>query len=160
MTWVVGADLGGRRARLCFLDPGDVSKPYVIQAEYPKSVSNVEAARHCSRWVAFAFSQPSFKDCPVVWLEEPRGRNLRAIHQLSVMGGAIAAGLPPDVATEFVTAGECRKLVGLKGNAAKSEIIEWATLETDVEMRFDEHDADAYVVARAILAHGVREDAA
>lgn len=133
----------------------------VIQAEYPKSVSNVEAARHCARWVAFAFNQPAFRgQVPVVWLEEPRGASQRAIHQLSVMGGAIAAGVPADVSCEFVTAGECRKLLGIKGNAPKVEIIEWATLETEVEKELDEHDADAYVVARAILAHGARAEAA
>lgn len=161
MPWVCGVDLGGRRAHLCFLDPGNQRKPYFVYGEYPKATAPVDAARAASGWVRYLFSQPIFHDnCPVVWLEEPRGASQRAVHQLSVMGGAIAAALPQGVSVEFVPAGECRKLVGLPGNSPKSEVVRFVTLATDLDFVVDHDSADAYVVARAILAHGERGDIA
>lgn len=76
------------------------------------------------------------------------------------MAGALLCGLPRTTPVDFASAGECRKLVGLSAKVAKSEVIEWATAETDADFVFDEHDADSYVVARAILAHGAKAEVA
>lgn len=159
--YVCGVDLGGRRARLCFLDPADQRHPLMVRLEpsvemAKKKLGHLEHARWAAAWAPAVWQH---LDPSVVWFEEPRGRSQRAVFQLSVMAGCLLGGLRPSASVEFVTAGECRKLVGLPGNVAKSGAIEWATLETEADFVFDEHDADAFVVARAILAHGEREDA-
>lgn len=156
-TVVCGIDLGGKRARLCFLDPDNVRKPLMVRFEPEKKdyrkLDYIEACRWACASVpnVWATLRPL-----VVWVEEPRGQSQRTVHQLSVMAGALLAGLPRDVPFDMVTPGEARKLVGIAGNSRKERVIAWAEVETDADFEFDQHDADAYVVARAILAHGER----
>ena len=158
--YVCGVDLGGKRARLCFLDPADAAHPLMVRFEptpaQMKTLDYIEAAR----WAAGRAPNVWATLTPfVVWVEQPFGGNPRANHQLSVMAGALMAGLPREASVEFVSATEARQLVGLPVRAKKTVVIEWATVESDADFVYDEHDADAYVVARAILAHGSRSDA-
>lgn len=114
----------------------------------------------CAKWAANSSPPVWQKMSPlVVWFEQPFGPG-RTVHQLSLMAGALLGGVERSVGVEFVPAVECRKLVGIPAKSAKKEIIAWATLESEADFVYDEHDADAYVVARAILVHGAREVAA
>jgi hypothetical protein len=155
MSLVCGVDVGGKRARLCFLDPEDAKHPMMVRFEPPasayKKLSHVEAARWAANQAPAVWRE---LDPLVVWFEQPFGGNPRANFQLSLMCGALLSGLSRECPVEFIGAGEARKLVGLRGNAAKSEIIGWATIDTDADFEYDCHDADALVIARAILAHG------
>lgn len=122
--------------------------------EQLKTVSYIDVARQAAAWAPNIWRT---MEPIVVWVEEPRGRSQRAIHQLSVMAGALLSGLPREIPVEMVTAGESRKMVGIPGNASKHAVMSWATVESDADFSYDEHDADAYLIARAILAHGSRE---
>jgi hypothetical protein len=124
-------------------------------AQY-KTTTHVE----CSRWAANSVPPVWQKMMPlVVWFEAPFGPG-RTVAQLNLFAGALLGGLERSAGVDFVSAVECRKLVGLPARIAKSGVIEWANLESDADFEYDEHDADAYVVARAILAHGAKEAAA
>ncbi len=160
MSFVCGVDLGGKRARLCFVDPSDTRHPLMVRFEPTKEQYKSTTPTECARWAANSVPPVWQKMMPlVVWFEAPFGPG-RTVAQLSVFAGALLGGLDRTAGVEFVSAVECRKLVGLPARLAKSEIIEWARVESDADFQYDEHDADAYVVARAILAHGAKEVAA
>ena len=122
--------------------------------EQLKGLSYIDCARWAASWApnVWANMEPM-----VVWFEQPFGPQPKSNHQLSVMAGALLAGLPREVPVDFVSPGECRKLVGLSARTPKPKVVEWAVSESDADFEFDEHDADSFVVVRAILAHGAKE---
>ena len=155
---VCGVDLGGKRARLCFIDERTPRKPMMVRLEpTPKQLkvlTYVDAARWAANWAPNVWAQMQ----PLcVWMEQPFGPHAKANHQLSVMAGALLSGLPREVPVDFVSAGEARKLLGIPARSTKRSLTLWATVESEADFVYDEHDADAYVIARAILAHGSKE---
>ena len=156
---MAGIDLGGKRARIALVNPVDPSHPVVWGFEPDDKPGHVEAARRASEWARLHFNAPGAPRVSVAYFEQPFGGNPRANFQLSLMAGALLAVVPVATSTEFISAGEARKLVGLPANASKKLVRAYAAVECP-GYEFDEHDADAYVCARAVLAHGAREDAA
>jgi hypothetical protein len=156
---VCGIDLGGKRARLCFIEETEPRKPRMVRLEPTKAqmkeITYLDAARQMANYAPNIWRS---MEPIVVWIEQPFGGNPRANHQLSVMAGAILSGLEREVPVEMIGAGEARKLVGIPVKATKKQIVRWATVESDADFVYDEHDADAYVIARAILAHGAKEE--
>lgn len=158
-TVVAGVDLGGRRARIVLVEPVWPSKPVVWGFEPTDKPGHVEAARRAAEWARLHFNAPGAPLVSVAYFEQPFGGNPRANFQLSLMAGALLGAIPVATSVEFISAGEARKLVGLPAKASKDLVVAWAEVECP-GYEFDEHDADAYVCARAVLAHGSREDAA
>ena len=156
MSVVAGIDLGGKRARICLLNPVAPSEPVLWGFEPEDKPGHVEAARRAGEWARLHVNAPNCPRISVAWFEKPVGPHHRSIYQLSLMAGALMANLPVATSVEFVSAGECRKLLGIPANAKKETIQAWAYAETGLVM--DQHEADAYVVAMAVLAHGARED--
>lgn len=158
MSVVAGIDLGGKRARVCLLYPTFPRDPSFWGFEPDGKPDHVEAVRRAAEWARLHFNAPGCPHVSVAWFEQPFGGNPRANFQLSLMAGALLAAVPVATSTEFVSAGEARKLVGLSARASKDLVVAWVWAETGQDV--DEHMADSYVVARAILAFGAKEDAA
>ena len=155
MSLVAGVDLGGKRARIVLVNPRFPREP-VIWAFEPKDVkTHVEAARRAATWARLRFA--GMTPPTVAYFERPFGRFPEVNYQLSLMAGAILAGVPAETSVEFVEASWCRALVGISARAKKETIIEWAEAETGLVL--DEHSADGYVCARAVLAFGAKERA-
>jgi hypothetical protein len=155
---VAGVDLGGKRARVCLVEPLWPSKPVFWSFEPIGKPDHVEAVRRAGEWARLHFAAPNCPHVSVCWFEQPFGGNPRANFQLSLMAGALLGVIPVATSVEFVSAGECRKLVGLPARASKDLVVAWTQAETGQAV--DEHEADAFVVARAILAFGAKESVA
>ena len=140
------------------MNPVAPSEPVVWGFEPLDKPGHVEAARRAAEWARLHFAAPNCPHISVAYFEQPFGGNPRANFQLSLMAGALLGAIPVATSVEFISAGEARKLVGLPAKASKQLVVAWAFGETGLDL--DEHDADAYVCACAVLAHGSREDAA
>lgn len=159
MSYVCGVDLGGKRARLCFVDPEDVRHPLMVRFEPTPAQYKATTFVDCAKWAANNVPPVWHKMSPlVVWFEQPFGPG-RTVAQLNLMAGALLGGLARSVGVEFVPAVECRTLLGLPGRLTKDAAVEWATTNADADFSWDHHDADSYIVARALLVHGARENA-
>jgi hypothetical protein len=158
MSVVAGVDLGGKRCRVCLVEPLWPTKPTFWSFEPVDKPDHVEAVRRAGEWARLHFHAPNGPVISVLWIEQPFGGNPRANFQLSLMAGALLGVIPPATSVEFVSAGECRKLVGLPARSSKDLVVAWTQAETDQAV--DQHQADSFVVARAILEFGRRSDAA
>lgn len=155
---VAGADLSGQTVDFCLLDPELPEKPFFVRyGTKKKGGDHIEAVRRAGPWMGFMWQRWG-DQVGVLWIEDPYGFSSRSVAQLSRMAGVIIGAIPESVSVEMVPASQCRTIVGLPVKSKKSEIVEFATQATDVDFPLDEHMADAFVCALAVLKHGERAE--
>jgi hypothetical protein len=113
--------------------------------ERARAVRRSIAARygHCRLW----------DDVLAVGIEEPRGYGAGHLYRIQ---GAILQCIPRDLLVQPWIPAEWRKAVGLKGNATKHDVNEWAFVQTSHEWyeptaSWPQDACDAYCIARATL---------
>jgi hypothetical protein len=101
----------------------------------------------CPEW------KHTWDDVLAVGIEEPRGHNPGPLFRIQ---GAVLMRIPSATLVQPWIPSEWRKAVGLKGNASKQDVNEWAFAQTSHEWyeptaSWPQDACDAYCIARATL---------
>lgn len=146
MSCTVGVDVGWRYAQLVAVGPDRqvLGKCRV----YGNGPAGPECSRSLSLTLSILFATYPWRTATVAWVERSMGQHANSIAQLAQTAGAVFAAVPENIGLDEIRPGEWKKMLGMNGRATKLDVLEWCRRE-GFEAG-DEHEADAYALARAV----------
>jgi hypothetical protein len=146
VSTVGGLDLSTKAIDLCLIDEntGAFFRHHTWELGGSKDVL-IERIRNIGIWFPGPYSA-FWGDVAAVGIERPIGTHGAA--QVSMSFGAVLSRLPRTLLVEDMTPPAWKSRVGLKGNAKKEEIEEWARQSGCPELKQPD-GYDAFGIARA-----------
>lgn len=154
---IVGLDISTRLIAMVTISSKDGSIVRFDEYQIPdlRRLDNNKAER--CRAVADTGFQKDMRGVVAAYIEQPMGRQVKGVAEVERVVGAVIAAIPRKTSISLIAPSEWKKIVGLKGNAQKDAIREFADDIYPVLQDSSQDLHDASLIARACYIEGISQ---
>ncbi len=156
-SMIVGLDISTRLIAMVTISSKDGSIVRFDEYAIPdlKRLDRNKAER--CRAVADTGFQTQMSGVVAAYVEQPMGRQVKGVAEVERVVGAVIAAIPKETCISLISPSEWKKIVGLKGNAQKDDIREFADAIYPVLQNSSQDLHDAAMIARACYMEGMSQ---